>query len=316
MKQVDIIICTRNNEKLIGKCLDSVASQTFKNFNCIVVDDCSDDGTRDTIRRKYKWVRLIEKDAHTGPAISRNIAIENTGAEFVATIDSDAQLDKDWLKEQVNFIRRNGRIGIAASKIIYSWDRGKINSCGGVMTKLGFGFDRFSGARSSEKIPGSRVLYGHSAAMLVRRKLLDEIGLFDPAYFYGNEDTDIGWRTNIAGWDVAFNPCAIAYHDENTTVRRMPDAVAFHGTKNRIRSMIKNYSALNIAKFLPLHLAMVAGKIAAGNQKRPRVAALAWNIANFRQTLRERRRVQRTRKRNDSELMASVIRGGIRGKRT
>ncbi|MBI4170420.1 MAG: glycosyltransferase family 2 protein, partial [Candidatus Aenigmarchaeota archaeon] len=214
MNKVDIIICTHNNEDIISRCLDSVKKQTFKDFNCILADDCSQDNTVSIVKRTYPWVKIIKKDRQTGPAMSRNTAIERTRSDFIATMDSDAQLHRDWLKEQLKVMHTDESIGIAASKIVYSWNKRRINSCGGSMIKEGFGFDLLSGADAEkQKFFLRPVLYGHSAAMLIRRKMLQEIGVFDSAYFYGNEDTDIGWRANIAGWKVIFNPNAVAYHE-------------------------------------------------------------------------------------------------------
>jgi len=299
---IDIIICCRNNGDIIRRCLDSVESQTSKNFNCIVVDDQSKDGTTEMLKKEYPWVGLIEKLEWTGPSESRNIALRRSQSEFIATLDSDVQLDKNWIKEQLQFMK-DKNIGIGASKIMYSWDKNRINSCGGGITKLGFGFDINSGMDKENGTQKNAVLYGHSAAMIARRKMLEEIGNFDETYFYGNEDTDIGWRANIAGWKVAFNPNAIAYHDENRTIRKMSRNVAFHGTKNRIRSLIKNYSFMNVVKYMPIHIFLVIGKIAISNSKEARLHALLWNLLHLPSTLNARNSAQKTRKVSDVELM-------------
>ncbi len=308
MGKIDIIVCSHNNEDIISRCLDSVKKQTFKDFNCILVDDNSSDGTADIVKSKYRWVKIIKKDGQTGPTISRNTAIELTEGEFIATLDSDVQLDRNWLREQVKLLQSDASIGIAASKILYSWDTQRINSCGGGMTKEGFGFDILCGEDvGKQKVYLRPVLYGHSAAMLVRRKMLQEIGIFDSTYFYGNEDTDIGWRANIACWKVMFNPMAIAYHDENATIKNMAWSTTFHGTKNRIRSLIKNYSSTNVIKYLPIHMLMVLGKTAVSNNKSARLNAIAWNTAHILSTLKERQHVQKTRKIGDKDIMTHVF---------
>ncbi len=299
---IDIIICCRNNADIISRCMDSIACQTSKNFNCIAVDDQSKDGTLEILKKKYPWVRVIEKPEWTGPSHSRNIALGSSRSEYIATLDSDVQLDKDWIKEQLRLMK-DGTTGIGASKILYSWDKRRINSCGGSITKLGFGFDINSGLGKENGTQKKAVLYGHSAAMIVRRKMLEEIGNFDETYFYGNEDTDIGWRANMAGWKVVFNPRALAYHDENSTIRKMSRSVAFHGTKNRIRSLIKNYSFMNIAKYMPIHVFLILGKTVMSSNKEARLHALLWNLLHLPSTLKARRSVQKTRKIRDTELM-------------
>lgn len=301
-KKVEIIVCVHNNESVIEKCLKSIEQQTHKKYRCTVVDDCSSDKTIDTVKKKFSWVYIIKKKKRTGPAASRNMAIKKTKADLIVTIDSDVQLSKTWLSEQVKFMK-NETVGIAASKILYSWDKKKMNSAGGSSSLLGFGFDRCNKMKKDDCKEIVPVLYGHSAAMVVRKKMLDEVGDFDETYFYGNEDTDIGWRANIAGWKVLYNPKAVAYHDENVTIKTMGPAVAFHGTKNRIRSVTKNFSCSRVAIYLPVHIFAILVNVLVSGPRGAKLRGLIWNVIHITSTIRERKRVQSTRKIKDDDIL-------------
>ena len=268
MAKVDIIICVYNNIDIIGECLESIKKQSYKDYNCLVVDDKSNDGTVELIKQKYSWVDVIEKKENSGPSISRNIGLRITNSKYIATLDSDVVLDKDWLKNMVEFMRKKDEIGnkgkeggcgIIASKLLLP-DK-KINAAGSSMTKIGIGFDIGMNKTEKKFLESKQVLYACSAAMLIRRDVINKIGMFDEEYFYSYEDLDIGLRANIAGYKVFYNPASAAVHNLNTTVSEMSSRVYFHSTKNKIRTLIKNYELCNLFIYLPILLIVTAGDI-------------------------------------------------------
>lgn len=298
-ESVDIIITAFNNKKIIGKCLESVKRQSYKNFKCIVVDDNSNDGTPELISGRYKWVRLIRKKKQTGPSISRNIGIRHGHAEYIATLDSDVVLDKNWLKEQVQFMEKcesNGeRCSILASKMLFANNHKIINSAGGSLRFPGIGHDIGSGKKDSFQYNQVReVHYACSGAMMIHRSMINKIGMFDETYFYGHEDTDLGWRARLAGYRVFYNPKAVAYHDVNQTVKTMSEKVVFHGTKNRIRSIIKNCNFLAMPFNLSAYFMITISQIVLMPYRMARTRAWWWNLKNISDTAGKRRQWQKS----------------------
>lgn len=290
---IDVIVFTYNNEDIIDKCLRSVRKQSYKNFSCTVVDDDSDDKTVEIIRKRYPWVKIVRKEKNTGPTESRNIGIRKTKNKFIAMLDSDVELSKDWLKEQMKLMK-DETTGIVGSKLLFP--NGKINSAGGCITRLGFGFDR----KSSDQ---EQVSYLCSAAWLMKRMVADRIGFFDKAYFYPHEDTDFCWRASLAGFKLIYNPKATAIHMSGKTTKKMAKRVAFHVTKNRIRSILKNYEFKNILKYLPLHIILVFFDILFRGNRLAKARGLTWNIMNIGDTMKRRKEVQSTRKVSDKDVM-------------
>ena len=300
--KADIIVFTYNNETVISRCLDSVRKQSVRNFVCTVVDDCSTDNTVGLIRKKYPWVKLITKKKNTGPSESRNIGICHTKNEYIAMLDSDVGLKEDWLEQQLELMK-DGSVAVAGSKLIFAKNRGKINSAGGCITRLGFGFDRGCGSDIGKYNMPEPVAFVCSAACMFRRDIVKKIGSFDETYFYPHEDTDFCWRAALAGYKIIYNPAAIAWHGVGETTRKMSSRVAFHATKNRIRSIIKNYSPMNVVKYLPLHLILLLGDIIFRGNRTAKARAIWWNIANIKGTLKARKAVQKTRQVADSGLV-------------
>ncbi|MFH0832254.1 MAG: glycosyltransferase family 2 protein [Candidatus Aenigmatarchaeota archaeon] len=293
---IDVLVFTYNNEDIIERCLKSIKNQSYKKFSCMVIDDASTDGTVELVKKKYPWVNVYKKEKNTGPTEGRNIGIEKTKNKYIAMLDSDVELSKDWLKNQVALIKSDKDIGIVGSKLLLP--NGNINSAGGSITRLGFGFDKTTDSKKQEQ-----VIYVCSAAWMMRRSIIEKIGFFDERFFYPHEDTDYCWRACIAGFKVVYNPFTVAYHLSGGTIKKMSKRVAYNASKNRIRSLLKNYEPKNILKYMPLHIALVILDIPLKNNRIAKIKGLLWNLTNIMDTIKRRKDVQKTRKVSDKELM-------------
>ncbi|MDP2750642.1 MAG: glycosyltransferase family 2 protein [Nanoarchaeota archaeon] len=292
--EVDIIITAFNNEDMISRCLENVKNQSFKKIKCFVIDDNSTDRTCEKIK-KFRWVKLIKRGTNSGPSLNRNIGINTGNSKYIATLDSDTVLDKNWLMEQINCLEKNKdkKIGILASKLLFMKNPRIINSAGGHIKFPGIGYDLNAGEKNSKKFDNLKeVDYACSAAMLMRREMIEKIGAFDKTYFYGHEDTDLGWRARIAGYKVIYNPKALAYHYVNQTVKTMSKKVIFHGTKNRIRSIIKNCTLVSMPFYITAYFLISLGQTILMKHRLERINAWWWNLINISDTLKERKKVQ------------------------
>ncbi len=299
---VDYIVTTYNSKKIIGACLESIKKQTYAQWACTVIDDGSTDGTVEFIQEKYPWVHVISNADNKGPSIRRNEAIEATKSPLIAILDSDIVLDPKWTEEQVKFLMKEPYCGIVGSKLVYFDEPQKLNASAGGLFSLGIGFDEGLGKPAKTFVKPRRCMYVCSAALMMKREMVEKIGMFDSTYFYGHEDTDLGWRANIAGYSVWSNPLAVARHRVSATMKNYSARVAYHARKNWIRSVLKNYQWRNIVWALPVLLVLlVADSILRG----PRIAKLKgifWNLSHLFDTFSERRKVQATRAVSDNGL--------------
>ena len=299
---VDIIICVKNNKEIISKCLESVKKQRYKNINCMVLDDNSTDGTCDLIKKKYKFVTCITLSGK-GPSFNRNEGIKKSGGKYIITMDSDAILNRDWVKKMVLFMEKNIGIGIASGKILYE-NSNKINIAGGGMGKSGIVCHLGEGKNKNEETKIKKVIYLCSASMIIRRKILKKIGLFDPEYFYGYEDLDLCWRANLAGFEVIYYPFAESYHEQNTTIKNIPSPrISFLGNRNRILTLLKNYEGLSLLRYFPTFIAHFIFLILFRKNKISILKAYLWNIKKFDKILKKRKRINKIRKIKDKELI-------------
>lgn len=299
---VDIIITTYNAAKIISACLKSVKAQTYTDWTCYVIDDASTDGTVALIRKDFSWVKLLVREKNSGPSINRNIAIDAGNGEMIAVLDSDVVLDKHWLREQVTFMDAHLDCGIVGSKLVYYDNPKKLNARAGGLYTFGIGFDDGRGKPVSTFKKPLQCIYACSAALLMRREIVATIGGFDETYFYGHEDTDLGWRANIAGYSVWSNPLALAKHRVSETMKNFSWRIYYHARKNYIRSVIKNYSWWNVLWALPMLVTFLLADLCVKGPRWAKLKGILWNIWHLPSTLIMRYKVQKTRKVSDLKL--------------
>lgn len=295
---VDIIICTKNNQDIIKKCLDSIKDQSYKKWKCYVVDDNSTDKTREIIKKfsKTECIHLLEEK---GPSHNRNVAIKKGNGKYIVTIDSDAVLSQDWLKKMVKFMEENSEVGVCSGKILYMNEKRIINiaggsmNCTGIITHMGEGKNK----DSQEYNEINEVFYLCSASMIMRRDSAESVGLFDPVYFYGYEDLDICWRISLTGKKIVYFPGAESYHEMNTTIKKIPsEKITFLGNRNRMITLLKNYEKKKLIVYSPIFLAHFLFLLFFRKNKMAVINAYLWILKNKKLIKEMRKETNRIRK--------------------
>ncbi|MBI2527823.1 MAG: glycosyltransferase family 2 protein [Candidatus Rokubacteria bacterium] len=299
---IAIVIPAHNNRRIIDACLESIRRQTYGDWECLVVDDASEDGTADEIRRRHAWVKVLESGTNLGPAHCRNIAVSRSSSEFIAFLDSDVVLDPRWLEHTVGVLRANRDVAMVGGKLLYVSNKAKVNSFGGAMSRIGLAWNQHEGGTDVLPCKPVESLFVCSAAAMVRRDSFEMAGGFDETFFYGYEDSDLGWSLNLLGFRAVSIPEAVAYHSVSETISRMGERIVFHSCKNRLRSMLKHYGTACLARYLPIYLLYSLIDAAARPPRLAKLRAIAWNIHALRDTLRRRRKTQVGRKLRDSEV--------------
>lgn len=165
--KVSVVIPAYNAEKYIAETLQSVFDQTYGNYEVIVVDDGSQDGTLRLLQRYAPKIRVFSKP-NGGPASARNIAIQNSDGELIAFLDSDDLWFKDKLEAQVQFLRENSAVGLTYSEALM------VGQDGGEFVERRIGF--------TESPSFCKLLYGDfipNSTVMIRRSCVEKVGLLD-----------------------------------------------------------------------------------------------------------------------------------------
>jgi GT2 family glycosyltransferase len=294
----------------------------YPNWELLVVDNGSRDGSPELIKsiaREDARVRLIRMDHNVGPAKARNVGVANANGGLFAFLDNDTVVDPDWLLHLVTIFVHDRTIGACQCKLLLDQHRNQIDYVGDYLGQFGFLIQRApSGTVDVGQFDDAvEILSAKSAAMAIRREAFEAAGGFDDDYFIYVEETDLGWRTWLAGYRIVFVPESIVYHVFGTSSvifgAYQTYLAKFHGTKNYVATLVKNLGTAAAWRIIPLHIVLwfgLAGFLFL--TRRPRQAAwvfqgLWWCWINRDTLLRKRRAVQQRRRVCDRKLLPRVM---------
>lgn len=317
---LSVIIPTYNAKEYLKKCIESIIKSNFKNFEIIVVDNASTDNTASELKHffsKYQdRITIICLDRNYGPAKARNQGVKFAKGKYLGFLDSDTVVEKNWADKSLKLFGNN-KVGAVQCKLLSMKDRRKFDYAGEYLGSLGF---LVSVSRHGETDTGQydnvhRILAAKSAGMFVKKDVFEKIGGFDEDYFIFLEETDLGWRIWLSGYEVIFCPDSVVYHYFSAT-KDIVDKnfnnflVRFHGTKNYILTLYKNLSLRYLIKILPGHIVLwiclsgylfFTGKF---NSSLNIMKGIVWNAKNFRKNYNKRKWVQKNRVLSDDQLFA------------
>jgi GT2 family glycosyltransferase len=211
---VSVIIVNWNGREYLPACLDSLRGQSFRDFEVIIVDNGSSDGSRELLQASYPWVIVVPLSSNTGFAGGNNAGFVMSRGMYVVTLNNDTRVEPAWLAELVAAAETGPDVGMVASRIC-SWDDPDlIDSLGVAVCRDGMS----RGSRRRSSVSGlslakcEDILFPSACAALYRRDMIEQIGFFDDDFFAYCEDTDLGLRGRLAGWRAVLARDAVVYH--------------------------------------------------------------------------------------------------------
>jgi len=226
--KVSIIIVNWNGKEYLSDCLTSVFNQTYQNYEVILVDNGSTDGSVEFVRENYPDIKIIKLDKNYGFIKGNNIgmreASKNKDIKYIAQLDNDTKVDRNWLSELVKVAESDEKIGICGSKIFFM-DNPTIIYSSGHIFKWGMLIDRGHGKIDKGQYDGKLDIFSASpAACLLKREMAEELGLFKESFFAGYEegyeDSKLPWRANKKGWKIRYVPTSVVYHKAGGTRKK------------------------------------------------------------------------------------------------
>lgn len=239
---VSVIIVNWNGRHLLGECLDSLMAQRFLDFEIILVDNGSHDGSVDFVREHYPAVRLIVLDENRGFSEGSNVGIRCATGRYVALLNNDTKADPGWLEQLVYAAEAAPAAGMWASKILSYANPRIIDNVGLLIYRDGLARGRgrleYDDGRFDQ---AAEALLPSGCAALYRKAVLDEIGLFDEKFFAYADDVDLGLRARLAGWGCIYVPTARVYHKYSASSSSYSPFKVFLVERNRIWVLLKYY---------------------------------------------------------------------------
>ena len=321
---VTVVVPTLADDHALADCLRSLETQTLDRFEVIVVDN-SGAGRAKAIGNR---ARVIANPRNVGFGAAANQAFHASAAAYLATLNDDAVAHPQWLEALVAAAEAGPRIGMCASEVRLA-DSGQLDSAGMLIAADGSSKQRGHGESPVKFSGAAEALFPSGSAALYRRRMLEEIGLFDESFFLYCEDTDLGLRARWAGWECAYVTGAVVEHRYSHSAGRASPQKAYYVERNRLYTVIRNLpmSALIWVKGASLvryfwHVVAIVegqGKAAEFREAGHPVALLVWLVlrAHFAALLAfprlwsERRRICAQRRLSVAEFRALLARHSI-----
>jgi GT2 family glycosyltransferase len=261
--ELSIIIVTYNSLDTIYQCLDSIAEHAEGlSFEVILIDNCSTDGTFNTVARKYAWIKSYRNPTNTGFAEANNRGIRESVGRFLLLLNPDAFLNDDGIRDALDFVKENKDVAILGCKIKYP--NGEIQTSNNAFPNLFtealhvLGISRLFSNPRLRRTLGERLgrvlgqaineylrVYWDServravdwvtgACMLVRREAVEDAGLLDDHFFMYYEDADWCLRMGKKGWKVIYFPNMTVIHQVGSGAKRAHPLAEFERNRSRL----------------------------------------------------------------------------------
>jgi len=261
MSRIAIIIVNYNGLDYLADCLNSLTSLDYpqNDYQIFFIDNASTDDSLAYVKKNFPDLKIITKDKNLGFAQGNNIGMQKAieqGFDYVFLINQDTITDKDVLQKLVAKAESEENIAAVQPRLMLYPDKDKVNSIGNAIHYLGFGFSSGGYQLYDQSLQCKQITYASGAAVLIKTKVLEKIGLFDPDFFMYHEDLDLGWRMRMAGYKIILVPQTVVYHKYqfSKSIKKY-----YFMERNRFICVLENYKWGTIVLITPACLIMELG---------------------------------------------------------
>lgn len=258
-RKVAVVILNYNTCNFLRDFLPSVCATEYDKLEVVVADNHSDDGSVEWVRGHFPRVRIIELDRNYGFTGGYNRALAQVEADFFVLLNSDVEVDKNWLQPMVDLALSDQKIAAVQPKLISWHERDKFEyagASGGFIDRYGFPFCRGRIFDSIETDTGQyddscEVFWASGAALFIRASVYRELQGLDEDFFAHMEEIDLCWRIRNAGMQVWCCPQSRVFHVGGGTLQKSNPRKTYYNFRNGLILLLKN---LPKGKVLPVIL--------------------------------------------------------------
>lgn len=317
MTKVSIIISNYNGRRHTVDCLRSLDTISFVDYEIILYDNGSTDDTAQVVKKTFKRVRVVKRKDNIGYCKGINDAYRYAKGKYILLLNNDTLVTKDFLTTLVRRMEEDSKNAVVQPKLIFQNTK-KLQAGCTFFTDTGFLY--YFGHGKDPNDPKYNVpmqIYSvNGACMLIRRDVIEKIGLFDEDFFLYFEETDFCHRALLAGYKIWYEPKAVVFHIGSVDNSRYKySLLVYYATRNRLVSYLKNLETHTLLKVLPVHLLLnilsVCGFAFLGRSENSLAVlkALMYTVNHLRSTWHKRVYVQtKIRRLEDNDFLPEVSR--------
>jgi GT2 family glycosyltransferase len=283
---MSVVLVCWNNKDYLEPCLESLyAGDLQSTFDVVVVDNGSTDGSQDMLQDKFPKVKIIQNDHNVGLARASNQGIEATNGKYVLLLNNDTIVNGPSLGRMIHFLDDHPDAGAAGGRLLNpdgSFQAGYADFS--TLTEefliaTGLGDKLWNGYPSHMDVDNVKVVgWLSSACLLLRRSVLDRVGVLDERFFIYGDEADLQYRIRQAGWKVYYLPYSTTVHYGGRSMNRWRRRNLVY--RGKMLFYKKNYGS-----FKTWILRVMLGILSIGK-------LLAWIIINLVPQQRERARLE------------------------
>jgi GT2 family glycosyltransferase len=314
---VSIVVLNYNGKQHLRDCLGSLSRTNYPNFEIILIDNASADGSVEWVARNYPQIRIVSNKVNLGATGGYNVGIRHAKGKYISILNNDVEVDKNWLKSLVYILEEDSRIGAADSKYLNFYERNRFDlsaAAGRFLDYFGNVYARGHG--ENDEGAYNDLCRAFVALTIFRRDVIFKVGLFDEDFFYGYDDVDLSWRINLIGYKIYYVPNSVIYHKSGATVKlnkiTRPEFY-IRDKKNRLVTLIKNYSGKTLVFVIPVvlfeYLGLQVYLILRGERVHALcvVKAIIQVFKSFKEIWKKHLFINQIRKLSDSEIRRLMV---------
>ena len=247
---VSIITINYNESEVTLDLLDSVRKLSYTNYEVIVVDNASPNDNPDKIKENFPEVNLIKSPENLGFAGGNNLGVKQAKGEYLLFINNDTIVPPNFIQPLVETLQKNNRIGMVSPKIKFHWDPTLIQYAGytpmnkWTIRNNSIGYHQKDNGDFDEPKETQSI---HGAAMMVPKKVVDEVGMMTEIYFLYYEEHDWAEMVKRAGYKIFYQPKSYILHKESISTGKFSPLKTYYISRNRILFARRNFKPLSLA---------------------------------------------------------------------
>jgi len=307
---VSIVVINWNGKKWLERCFDSLLSQTYKNFEIVLVDNNSEDGSIEFVKRKYTNVKIISNSRNLGYASGKNIGISNSNGEYILSLDNDTWIDANLIEQMVDFYKSNdfdviGPLENGYDNLPIKNHILKIDPCGHCVY-----LEKNNSGKNNFYLAGNCLFF--------KKSLYIETGGFDDKFFAYFEEVDWFWRLNLLKKSFGVANKLFVHHAGGGSTgvgMKIKYKLFLWRNQNTLQMLLKNYAWYNLLWVLPIYFLqnivemivfLVVGKVKIAASY---LSGWWFNLKNLNSILKKRKWVQEHRVIGELEIIKKMYLG-------
>jgi len=246
--KISIVILNWNGRKYLEQFLPSVLSSDYSNFEVVVADNGSTDDSVSFLEARYSQIRIICLKENFGFAKGYNEALKQIESDYYFILNSDVELLKGSLKPLVDLLESDKKIAACQPKLLTYHNKKLFEYAGGAggwLDKYGYPFAKGRIFDVFEEDHGQYdtsepIFWASGAALFIRSSVFHEVNGFDEYFFAHQEEIDLCWRIQLAGYKIYSCPSSIVYHVGGGTLPKGNTLKVYLNFRNNMIMLSKN----------------------------------------------------------------------------